>query len=177
MSCYRTLIGENDHLGKITKRDKESLKQLVLDCSIYKLDEKEALDYINSRIGKHISGRTYRRYKKNIDNGNVAEQWINDFTRIGFVLLHKEQMDIMEKIQNDSLKQLSIETQEKVRDEDKILKLKRSIRESARLLIELNLDTPIITRIKASVDSTNQKYNQLLKTVSMKHPELLKESF
>lgn len=70
-------------MGKITKRDRESLLQLVFDCATYRFTEKESLEYIQKRFGKTISGRTYRRYKQNFENGNETKKRINDFVRVG----------------------------------------------------------------------------------------------
>jgi hypothetical protein len=172
-------------MGKITTRDKHALNELVLDCTLYSFSEKEALEYIKKRFGKRISDRTYRRYKKNIDNGDVTQQWLNHFTKIGFLLHHKKQIDIIEKIQQDNMTELfnEIEKQQQ-RNEDKILKLKHDIRENVKLLVELGLGTPIISRIKADVDKTNNKYNeivrkysQLVSKVRIKNPELLQQMY
>jgi hypothetical protein len=54
----------------------------------------------------------------------------------------------LERIQDDSLRQLFIETIKQDRDEDKILELKRDIRDNVKLLSELGLGTPIISAIK-----------------------------
>ena len=52
---------------------------------MYNLNEKEALEYIKQRLGKEISGRTYRRYSKNLDNDETAlRDGLNQYTKIGF---------------------------------------------------------------------------------------------
>ena len=45
------------------------MEQLVLDCDIYNFREKDALEYIKTRLGRKISGRTYRRYKARMLDG------------------------------------------------------------------------------------------------------------
>jgi hypothetical protein len=75
-----------DHLMRVTKRDEQLLEQLVLDCDIYNFREKDALDYIKTRLGRAISGRTYRRYKASMLSGNLTRDWMNYFTRTGFLV-------------------------------------------------------------------------------------------
>ena len=79
--------------------------------------------------------------------------WLNHFTRIGFVQHHKEQIDTIQKIQDDSLRQFLIEINHSQdnRDEDKIMKLKQDVRDNVKLLSELGLGTPIISAIKAKL--------------------------
>ena len=82
--------------------------------------------------------------------------WLNHFTRIGFVQHHKEQIDTIQKIQDDSLRQFLIEINQNQanRDEDKIKKLKQDIRDNVKLLSELGLGTPIISAIKAKLQQS-----------------------
>ena len=65
-----------------------------------------------------------------------TQVWLNYFTRIGFVQHHKQQMDVIQKIQDDSLRQFFIETNRNQanRDEDKIKGLKQDIRDNVKLL-------------------------------------------
>lgn len=65
---------------------------------------------------------------------------------------HREQIETIQKIQDDSLRQLSIETGKETRDEVKIRCLKHDIREDVHLLSELGLGTPIIAAIKKRID-------------------------
>jgi hypothetical protein len=63
-----------------TKRDGRLIEQLVLDCDIYNFREKDALEYIKTRLGRAISDRTYRRYKAHMLDGNLTRDWMNYFT-------------------------------------------------------------------------------------------------
>lgn len=45
-------------MERITRRDNEILNRLVMDCDLYNLNEKQALEYIKERLGKEISDRT-----------------------------------------------------------------------------------------------------------------------
>lgn len=77
-------------MGRITVRDKDILNQLVVDCNMYNFNERNSLEYIKRRFGKQVSGRNYRRYKSELENGNITQDWINYFTRTGFVVQHQQ---------------------------------------------------------------------------------------
>ena len=54
---------------------------------------------------------------------------------------HKEQIEVIQKVQADSLRQLFIETTKDNRNENVIFRVKNDIRENAKLLSELGLGT------------------------------------
>ncbi len=101
---------------------------------------------------KKISIPCYHYRKARALSDDSAQLWLNHFTRIGFVTAHKQQIEAVEKLQQDSLRQFFIKTIKQDRDEDKILKLKEDIRSNVKLLSELNLGTPIISAIKARIN-------------------------
>ena len=39
-------------MGRVTGRDQEVINQLIVDCNIYSLNEKESLEYIKQRLGR-----------------------------------------------------------------------------------------------------------------------------
>jgi len=88
------------------------------------------------------------------------------FTRIGFVKNHQHDIEVIEKIRDDSMHQLQIEIAKPNRDEYKILKLKDNIIETTKLLSELNLGTPIISAIKAKLEANKNNDNNT-KTVQI----------
>ncbi len=90
-----------------------------------------------------------------------TQVWLNHFTRIGFVQHHKEQIEHIQKLQDDSLKQFYLETIGEQRNEDKILKLKQDIRDNVKLFSELGLGTPIISAIKAKIEDKNAQTIQV----------------
>ena len=67
---------------------------------------------------------------------------------------HKEQIENIQRLLNDSLRSFLVETSRRLadRDEDRILKLKSDIRENVKLLSELSLGTPILASIKAKLE-------------------------
>ena len=137
-------------MAAITEEANLFLNSLVQDCITYRLEEDEAREYIAIRF-KKISESTYKKRKAHVLSDESTQLWLNHFTRIGFVQHHKEQIEVIQKIQADSLKQFYVETQKKARDEFKISRLKSDIRENVKLLSELGLGTPIISAIKAKM--------------------------
>ena len=129
------------------------LNSLVQDCITYNLSEVESLEYIKTRYGKPISRTSFCRRKSHVLSDNSANRWLSHYTRIGFVKGHIENVETIRKIRDDSMRQLQIEQDKKVRDERKILALKDSIMESTKLLSELNLGTPIVAGIKAKLQT------------------------
>ena len=127
-------------MAQITETENKFLNELIKDCITYRLSEAEALQYIEIRFHK-ISESSYKQRKANVLSDKSTQVWLNHFTRIGFVQHHKEQIETIQKIQDDSLRQFLIETNHNQdnRDEDKIMKLKQDIRDNVKLLSELGL--------------------------------------
>jgi hypothetical protein len=159
-------------MAMISKTESKFLNSLVQDCITFGLTEPEALKYIEIRF-KTISASTYQLRKAHVLSDKSIQVWLNHYTRIGFVSSHKQHIENIQKILDDSLKQLFIEQNKTItddngvrktnRDEFKILRLKRDIRENTQLLSELNLGTPIISAIKAKLqqDDSNTKAIQI----------------
>jgi len=151
-------------VGKVTERDKDALNQLVLDCSIYNFGEKESLDYIKTRFGKAISGRTYRRYKSNIQNGNTTQEWLNYFSSTGFALTQQLLYEGARRLLESSMRRLyEEEKSRKPENENFILRLKQEIREELKVVSEFSLGTPIVLNIKKQRDDAIRKYRELQK--------------
>jgi hypothetical protein len=141
-------------LGNFKVNENEILNSLVADCVNFGLNEKESLTYIKSRFGKEVSAETYYRRKKSINSGDYANEWINYFSKVGFVVKHKQIIEVIEKMQQDTLKDYLIENSKsyELKNKNEVSKLRYEIRESAKLLQELYLGTPIIAQIKAKIE-------------------------
>jgi len=141
-------------LGNFKANENEILNSLVADCINFGLNEKESLSYIKSRFGKEISAETYYRRKKSINSGNYANEWINYFSKVGFVVKHKQIIEVIEGLQQDTLQDYLIEKSKpyEIRNKNEVSKLRFEVRESAKLLQELYLGTPIIAQIKAKIE-------------------------
>ncbi len=114
----------------------------------------EALEYIKREYGL-INRRTYYRRRNKLLSDDTRNSWYSYFTRIGFVELHKEQMDTIQIIQDDSLRRFYLEATKENRDENLILRLKNEIRETSKLLSEFSLGTPVVAGIKAKLEKAN----------------------
>ena len=146
-------------MSNISATEGKLLNELVKDCIMYRLTETEALEYIKFRF-KVISLAAYKSRKGKVTSEQSTQIWMNHFTRVGFVTHHKEQIEIIQTIQNDSLKQLHLERNKEDRNEAIIFRLKEDIRENAKLLSELGLGTPVIAAIKTKIEEANQIQRQ-----------------
>lgn len=142
-------------------RQNDFLNSLVQDCTTFNLDTKESLLYIKARYGKPISRASFNRRKASILSDHSTDIWLHNFTRIGYVKNHQQDIEVIRKLRDDSLRQLQTEIDRPIRDEYKILKLKDNIIETTKLLSELNLGTPIISAIKAKVEGNNRNETRL----------------
>ena len=142
-------------MGNFTNKENEILNALVSDCINYGLSENEALTFIKTRLDREISSDAYYRRKKSIDSGDYAKEWINYFSKIGFVVKHKSIIEVIETMQQDTLKDYLIENNKsyELKNRNEISKLRYEIREGAKLLQELYLGTPIIAQLKAKIDN------------------------
>ena len=142
-------------MGNFTLKENKILDALVADSVNYGFSEKEALSYIEIRLGREISAETYYRRKKKIDSGDHAKEWLNYFTKIGFVVKHQEIIKTIEMIQKDTIRDYLMENSKSLetRNKNEISKLRYEIRENSKLMQELSLGTPIIAQIKAKIEN------------------------
>jgi len=129
----------------ITETENKFLNSLVVDSIIYRLSTEESLSYIQTRF-KKISEASYKKRKAAVLSDESTQVWLNYFTRIGFVQHHKEQMEHIQRVEEDSMRQFFVETIKGNRNEDK------DIRDNVKLLSELGLGTTIISAIKAKLE-------------------------
>lgn len=102
------------------------LDKLVSDCITFGLHLNEALEYVKREYGP-INRRTYYRRKNKLLSDDTRNSWYSYFTRIGFVELHKKQMDTIQLIQDDSLRRFYLEATKENRDENLILQHVKTI--------------------------------------------------
>ena len=147
-------------MANLNQCDNRLLNELVKDCITYNLDTNEAVQYITARYGKPVAASSYKARKARVLSDESTNIWLNNFTRIGYVKNHQQDIETISKIRDDSMHQLQIEIDRQPnRDEYKILKLKQDIRDNTQLLSELNLGTPIISAIKAKLEQRKQNDN------------------
>ena len=151
---------------------KPQLYQLVWDCEQYGLSEAEALVYIRMRYGKKISPRSYYDYKKEIDSGEHTFQWLNDFTRVGFVVSHQGLIENTRRILKSSNRRLLLEERKEHPDDHLIVKLKEDIRQSLKLLEGFNLGTPVISAIRAQLQNELRTDKEQPKSATATIPDI-----
>ena len=141
-------------MGNFTDKENQILMSLVADCVNYGFTKKEVLAYIHARLGRGISTHAYYVCKKLVDSGYYAKESLNYFTRVGFVVKHKQIIEIIEMLQKDSIRDYLIEQAKphRQKDIDLIQKLRYEIRENCKIMQELSLGTPIIAQIKAKLE-------------------------
>jgi hypothetical protein len=156
-------------VGRVTGRDQEVINQLIVDCNMYNLNEKESLEYIKQRLGKEISGRTYRRYCKHIGNDEATQNWINQYTKIGFLITHKEIMDVIDTLQKDTLRDYLTENSKPYEEKNhsRIQMYRNLLRENSKLLSDLSAGSPIISQVKARIDEAESRANQISPALSI----------
>jgi hypothetical protein len=142
-------------LGNFTDKENQILMPLVADCVNYGFSEKEALSYIKARLGREISTHAYYIRKKLVDSGHYAKEWLSYYSRVGFLVKHKQVLEVVEMVQQDTIRDYLIEQSKphEKRNPELIMKYRYEIRENAKLLQELSLGTPIIAQIKARIDN------------------------
>jgi len=141
-------------MGSFTQKENKILLPLVADCVNYGFTEQEALSYIKARLGRPISINAYYTRKRKVDSGNYAKEWLSYFSKVGFVVKHKQIIEVADMLQQDTLRDYIIEKSKPadIRDHDLIIKYRYEIRENAKLIQELSLGTPIIAQIKAKLE-------------------------
>ena len=149
-------------MGSFKQKDQEALKQLVSDCVNYGFSEKESLTYIKSRFGREISPGVYYKYKKYIDSGEHANDWLNYFTKVGFVINHKQIIDTIEMLHKDTIRDYLIEQNQPNKNKYQIRQLRLDILDISKLLQELALGTPIVAQIKAKISELEKQNAKLL---------------
>lgn len=144
-------------MGKLTKDKSLLLDKLISDCITFGLSVKEGLEYIGRESpGEPIAERTYFRRRRKLLADKTRVSWFSNFTRIGFVQLHKKLMEGLEKSYEDTMHQLFVEQRKIPRNEPLIIKLKMTHMEQVDMLAELSLGTPVIAAISAKLDKTDQ---------------------
>lgn len=143
-----------------TKRDGQLIEQLVLDCDIYNFREKDALEYIKTRLGRSISGRTYRRYKSNMLSGNLTRDWLNYFARTGFLVQHHQLFCCARHLLESSMSRLLEEEKKDMPDDNLMLHLREDVRDNMRAVSELSAGAPIISQLDLRIQELQEKVAQ-----------------
>jgi hypothetical protein len=143
-----------------TKRDGQLIAQLVLDCDIYNFREKDALEYIKTRLGRKISDRTYRRYKARMLDGNLTRDWMNYFTRTGFLVQHHQLFSCARHLLESSMNRLFEEENKEMPDDNLMLHLRQDVRDNMKVVSELSAGPAIISQLDSRIQELQEKVAQ-----------------
>lgn len=146
---------------RVTKRDERLIERLVLDCDIYNFRERDALEYIKTRLGRAISGRTYRRYKVRMLDGELTRDWMTHFTRSGYLVQHHQLFTCARHLLESSMKRLFAEENKESPDENLMLRLRQDVRENMKAVSELADGAPVISMLDSKILELQKKVAQL----------------
>jgi hypothetical protein len=127
------------------------LHKLIGDCISFDLKPQEAVEYIRVELGEPLTYRSIARRKAKLLTEEKVQDWLNNFTRIGFVRLHKEQMEDLERMKRDYMKRYFEETIKRPRNENLILKIREDIRQTMWMMSQFSLGSPVIAALKGGV--------------------------
>jgi hypothetical protein len=162
----------------ITGTKSDFLNEMIKDCIYYGLSDNESLDYVQRRFGESISKSILWARKAKLRSEESGRIWLSWFSREGFVIEQMALIEKCMRILNNSMKMLFVENQKpyvrykkrmnlqiqsiedtdeilpslphQVKNDFKILRLQKDIRESLVLYRDLMLDTPVIAEVKAA---------------------------
>jgi mevalonate kinase len=134
------------------------IKQLIQETELVGMSEKEALEYIEVKLGKSISSQSYYRLKKQVRSDPIRHAWLTYYAKTGFVDHYRDRLSEMQMIQKDLLKMWVTEISKADNEQDKYLMLQiaRSIRENNVVLSQLGVSLPIISSMKNIMDKSTQ---------------------
>jgi hypothetical protein len=139
------------------------LKQLIQETEIVGMSEKEALEYIQAKLGRTISDNTLYRYKQQIRSDPERNAWLSYYARAGFVDHYRDLLAEMQLVQRDLMKSWMEEnarSNKTVKDKYLIQQLARNIRENVTVLSQLGLGAPIIASMKTIIDQASTGQTQ-----------------
>jgi hypothetical protein len=140
------------------------LNKLIGDCISFDLKPAEAVEYVRVELGEPLSYRSIARRKAKLLAEEKVQDWLNNFTRIGFVRLHKEQMEDLERMKRDYMKRYFEETIKRPRNENLILKIRDDIRQTMWMMSQFSLGSPVIAALKGQGQHIEDHENEPLQT-------------
>ena len=154
-------------MPKLDEWEEKFLNATIIDCITFNLKWEQAKVYIKRRFGREISEPTYYDRKKKLESEETFRLWLNNQTRMGYMLNHKMVLDDMMRLREYTLKRFFIESnqpEEKLNNE-LILKLTNDLRDTDRLISEFNIGTPILSQIFADSENWKKKYEKLAERI------------
>ncbi len=149
-------------MPKFTQVEKRYLQSLVRKCSLYRLTEREALDYIKSKLGRSIGPSHYYTLKRKLESDSNAQDWLTNFAKTQFVSEHMKRYGEMDLLLQVGLHML-IEQRAKPPDEQDsslILAIMHQITKIGERLTSLQGGAPVLSQLSAMLQGRNQQQIQ-----------------
>ena len=149
------------------KEQHRLLESLILDADMLGLSDKEGIAYIYQKMGKHISQSTYSRCKRKAFSDNEIKLYYKKYAKIGLLKFHKERMNEMQRIHQETLKLWYNEINKKEDERDKkfILDLVNVLRANSQYLGNLSISLPPMSEISNLLDEQEEKIRQSNETI------------
>lgn len=144
-------------MGMISHKDKLMFTQLVKDCTLYGLHEKESLEYIEKRSGGvAISRSNYYSIKKKVskNESNKLQQRLSEHARVGFALSHFRHIEQVRTVQKILFQTLLDESSKPIEKRNlfAMSRISANMLQNIYALRVLNLDTPFLNQIKSELN-------------------------
>jgi hypothetical protein len=157
-----------------------AISRLVLDCEMYNLSHRQAVDYVHERLGdpdrKKVSVKTIQRYRKELRQGFLTTDWLNYYTKVGFVVEHAQLLEKAKDLQRIIDLMLSEELKKEFQDFRKIDRLFWHMREFMKLINDLKFGTPIIAQIKKSIEDYRAELDRKNQELwQLQHKEVIED--
>jgi hypothetical protein len=145
-------------MGRGTRQKKEETLRAVAEALVYGFSEKQALVFIEARLGRPISGSHYRTCKHWITSEEANNVWLNRHARSGFVYNLRRRIDLIEMQCSEIMRDILAERSKQADGKGKggpnmwlIMRYKDSLAEYIRLAHELDAASPIAAKLMAMV--------------------------
>lgn len=130
-----------------------------MECSLYRLTEREALAYIKSKLGRSIGPAHYYTLKRKLESDSNAQDWLTNFAKTQFLSEHMKRYGEMDLLLQVGLHML-IEQRAKPTDEQDsslILSIMNQITKIGERLTSLQGGAPILSQLSAMLQGRNQQ--------------------
>ncbi len=139
--------------------------ETIKEYSLFNMQDKEIREIASRRLGRNISEDTFRRVKKQAQKQNmIASEWLDIFCKSQVIDYYWQRIKEVELIQK-YLIQRYLKEVEKIKtgeDDPSVLsKLTTNIRENTKVLAELGMAPPILSRLQEIIPQNVTDMNKL----------------
>ena len=134
-------------------------------CSIHGLKQKQATEYINKDAGLTLDVDTVGRRLREFNSEQNTNQWLMDYTRIGYLLEQKKSVDVLTTLREHLMEELHFLKERLAADREakndvttkmnELSTLAQAIIKADERIEDLRLGTPIIAQLKKKLEESN----------------------